>query len=190
MTETKKIDKLLADHQELHSNFQIENFIIGSQGDQWAQYKQCLREIKVRRDTLKDDYGKIAALSHARKKNNFALTKKQKAKRAAIVRQVNALMGTISERERELKRFVVMATGLKKQIGEITDEKREQLEAQSWAAKGRKLAAIDLMAYGRIQTQTLEFIFSLPAPGTKKLLSEFCIKAPPMLIDESCKKMK
>ena len=50
-----EIKKLLNDHQELHSEFQIENFIIGNQGDKWAQYKQSLREIKARYEKLESD---------------------------------------------------------------------------------------------------------------------------------------
>ena len=41
--------KILLNDEELnHSNFQIENFIVGSQVGKWAQYKQCLREISSR----------------------------------------------------------------------------------------------------------------------------------------------
>ena len=47
------IETLLNDLQENHSRFQIENFIIGSQGGKRFQYRQCLREIKARWDNLK-----------------------------------------------------------------------------------------------------------------------------------------
>ena len=142
-----KIEKILVDHQELHSDFQIDNFIIGSQGDAWAQYKQCLREIKARVENIESKNGKAA-----------------------------------EETERELSRFVFHALRLKEEIGELTEEKRYQLETKSWAAKGLKMAAIDLMASGRISNQTYDFLFALPKESMVDIIKKLSSKKPMELL--------
>ena len=166
-----KINELLKDYRELHSEFQIDNFIIGSQGDAWAQYKQCLREIKSRRDTLSGDYAKLKAIEHMAKKR-FFITSKSMAKTKIVREQIKPLLYAIAERERELKRFMEIATELKKNIGELTEEKRARLEADSWINKGRRLAAIDILCMGRISPQTADFILSLPERASFDLIEE------------------
>ena len=141
------IKNLLKDYEGCHSDFQIDNFIIGSQGDAWAQYKQCLREINGRVEILESKSGKAAA-----------------------------------ETEKELARFIFHALRLKKEIGELTEEKRYQLETKSWAAKGLKMAAIDIMASGRISNQTYDFLFALPKESMVDIIKKLSSKKPMELL--------
>jgi hypothetical protein len=172
-----KIKKLMADNQELHSDFQIDNFIIGNQGDRWAQYKQCLREISGRRENirLKKSEAELLRLDIDRKKIYWPSRygrKKAKIKRQEKLKRFEDLRAIISEYERELSRFLKHALELKRHFGNINRERRQQLELESWTAKGRKMAAIDRVLTGRISHQTFEFILSLPIESQHSILDK------------------
>lgn len=53
-----EIEKYLNDFDDGHSEFQIENFIIKSQGHLFFQYKQACREIRARHEAIKAKSGK------------------------------------------------------------------------------------------------------------------------------------
>jgi len=170
------IKNLLNDHREKHSYFQIENFIIGCQGSDWFQYRQCLREIKARWETLemlKEDL----ILMQIPKPSKFRFFVKSDRMKKRIMkrreaRKISSLTENISEVEREIKKLINLALKLKKSIGDIDDEKREALEADSWYQKARKMAAVDIMVHGGISKQTMDFILSLPKADLKNILLE------------------
>ncbi len=174
----EKINKLLNDFQSYHSSFQIENFIIGSQGSEWFQYKQCLREVRSRTESIesaKDELAlsKIGRKSVARKiklvfigqirKQMFLKNEKRRAAE---------LVENIRETKRELNRFVELAWELKKKIGELDEIKRQRLEADSWIEKARQMAAIEIMTMGGLSKTTMEFILSLPKESRRGILIE------------------
>jgi len=182
-----KISNMLGDHHDLHSEFQIENFIIKSQGDEWAQYKQCLREIKARVENIESDKIQLKILELNKTKKPpfwFKIFKHKiiKIEGATGSDKLTSLKNTIKERERELECFVRIAEKLKDKLGDITAERRAQLEAESWKAKGLKMAALDLMSAGRISGQTLDFIFSLPKGSQLELFSKLSAKQPMALL--------
>ena len=172
-----EIKKLLMDYQELHSEFQIDNFIIGNQGDKWAQYKQCLREIKARCESVESDKMQVEILKMKPKprrlfwpsKINIA---KRKLAEISHKKQLDSIRDTIKERERELDCFLKQAVRLKKQIGNVNRERRQKLELQSWTAKGRRMAAVDRILTGGISHQTFEFILSLPLKSQNSILDK------------------
>ena len=55
----KTSELILKDYRPEHSLFQIENFIIGSQGGTWAQYRQCLRELSSRHGAVDSKINEI-----------------------------------------------------------------------------------------------------------------------------------
>jgi hypothetical protein len=157
-----EIETLLKDYERSHSRFQIEHFIIGSTGDTWHQYKHALREIENRYRYLNElkDKKDIAGVP-AKIKRWFFLRFSEKT--SNIKNGDNRENDdTILDIERELNEFVKIAKKIKKDIGEITDERRQQLEFESWKNKGLKMAAIDILSSGNISNQTYDFIFSLP----------------------------
>ena len=172
-----EIKKLLNDHQELHSEFQIENFIIGNQGDKWAQYKQCLREIKARYEKLESDKMQVEILKMKPKqfrlfwpsKINIA---KRKFAEISHKKQLDSIRDTIKERERELECFLKQAIKLKKHFGNINRERRQILELESWTAKGRRMVATDVALTGGISHQTFEFVLSLPSKSQDSILDK------------------
>jgi hypothetical protein len=180
----KQIEDLLKDHQGHHSNFQVENFIIGCSGDLWAQYKQALREIESRyeivfteREDLKVEKGRIEKYAHG--------VNGDTALKAILNRKIGGYekrLKNVRDTSRELKRFVDLAEKLKKELGEITEERRYQLETESWKNKGIKMAAIDILATGRISNQTYDFIFSLPKESQLELFAKLSNKQPMALL--------
>lgn len=64
--------------------------------------------------------------------------------------------------EREIGILVELAERLVTQVGELTPERAEELEAASWRDKARRKIDTDFMAYGRPTESTIEFVLSLP----------------------------
>jgi len=181
-----RVKKLLADYEDRHTDFQIDNFIVGCAGDAWAQYKQALREIKARYDILKGKYPRLKRV----RAGLDALKERAGDKRSRINYQrlyslYKSLAADVSKTYGEFKRFVALAEALKAEIGEITPEKRKRLEQQSWVNKARRLVAIDVISSGRIGPQTVDFIFSLPTPMAFELLGEIREKPATQLFLES-----
>jgi hypothetical protein len=177
MQSLTKIYKMLQDYEPMHSSFQIDNFIIGSQGNEWAQYNQCLREIKTRVEKIIQYEEEIELLILKEKKiickikKIFANKKIKKIYLNRKNRSLKNLQENIIHTNRELKKFVKIAVKLKKQIGDINNGRREQLEAEAWKAKAYQMAAIDIISAGIITKPTLEFIASFPQDEKAEIIS-------------------
>ena len=169
MDETIKY--LLEDYQPAHSEFQIKNFIIRGEVDDWARYKQALREIDAGDKNLvaKRDDLELFDL----KKRRFRFGRKARIERGVRTRAKEALLTGIRETERELRVFVDVAVGLKKKFGELDPLKRAKLEAESWKQKAIKMAGIDLLVNGRVGSTTLNFILSLPKEDQALVIEHF-----------------
>lgn len=173
-----EIKKIMADYQELHSDFQIDNFIIGNQGDKWAQYKQCLREISARLENIENKKAelKLFELKNGGRPRLYWPSKynveKRKLAKQQKQKRLKAIHDIMSEYERELSRFLKHASELKAHFGSINRERRQQLELESWTAKGRRMAAIDRILTGGISHQTFEFILSLPVESQNSILDK------------------
>lgn len=149
------IKKLMDDYQEGHSDFQIENFIIKSQGSRWMQYQQCLREIKGRINIIsKWESRKI-------KKRFFKRRISRSKKPPNVIRA-----------EREMEIFVKLAKEFKRDLGEITPDRRKYLEEQSWFEKAKRMIGVDLLVSNGqgISKATIEFILQLPGSYRKELV--------------------
>ena len=179
------IKGLLKDHQPAHSEYQIDHFIIGKSGDAWAQYKQCLREISARWDslqTLREDLELLDAESGF----EFWRLKKPSAARIAAARKDRrraALLQSVATTERELEQFVDRAQQLKAAIGDVDDVRRGQLERASWYATARKTAAVEMFCAGTVSKPTMEFILSLTPNERFLILQELKKRAPEIILE-------
>ena len=186
ITDSVIVETLLKDHESRHSDFQIENFIIKKQGDAWAQYKQCLREISSRHESITGKENRARDISAGIKKSvRFKLWRFLNRKRFAgngSGPEIKSADGNTKDLKAELACLLKIAQKLKEEIGEVTEEKRYQLETKSWAAKGLKMAAIDLMASGRISNQTYDFLFALPKDSMVDIIKELSSKKPMELL--------
>jgi hypothetical protein len=164
------IKYLLGDYRSAHSEFQINNFIIGGEVDDWARYRQALREIDARYKSLiskKDDLELFDL-----KKKWFRFGKKARIEKRIRQRMRDALLNGIQETERELKIFVEIALKYKEKFGDIDHIKRQILEADSWRQKAIKMAAVDLIVGGRLSQPTVGLILSLPQKDRENVLTK------------------
>lgn len=178
------IKELLKDHVKRHSEYQIDNFIVGNQGDAWAQYKQALREIEGR-------YEQVISLKErielddikAKPFRRFYFTRRGAVK-ARIEKRVRArarlaLDDNLKQTQRELDRFVKLAKALKEKIGEVDEIRRHELEIKSWFAKARKMAAVDLLT-GGLNKSTVDLIFALPRDDRRRVMVEIANRPDPL----------
>lgn len=160
-----EVEKIISDYEPKHSRFQIENFIIGRQGDKWAQYKQVLQEIKSRydqvvylreeRELFKCRRWKLPAVTIRGRKIRQIEARREK-------RNYRKLLVELEHTERELSVLVELGRKIKTDIGGLDPKKRDKLEALSWFNKAQRMAGIDLLVNHRIGQSTMELILSLP----------------------------
>jgi hypothetical protein len=172
------IKKLLEDVEDRHSDFQIENFMIGKHWDKWAQYKQCLLEISTRYDSVQTAKLTIANIKKFDKSkwSGLRLFFMGRKKRFKLLSKMNfdlrEAQKIIKNVKPELDCLLKLAFKLKKYFGEITPEKRCGLERESWQAKALKMAAMDINLTGQPSLQTLEFILSFPKDSQAEILNK------------------
>jgi len=170
------IKAILKDHHTAHTDFQIEHFMIGSQGHPFFQFKQCQREIATRWETVKALQEKLKAIENK---------KRQK--------QVDKIGAALIEKElagplRELRKLVKLAKALylKLNYDGLNEKAKGLLEAQAWFEKAKTMMALDIVAYGNVSRKTVEFIVQLPKTERQMLIPY--IKKPELrqklLVDE------
>jgi len=169
--ESETLDEFFNDHQMFHSNFQIDHFIIGQSGTEYGQYKQVLREVVKRWRGLKQQVllrhetelklrkweqrlGEMPDALKAEKANLKIMKFKM-----ALEETDRVLEGT----RREFLRFLAHAKALKAKIGELTPEKRDQLDADMWEHNLKAMAALDLVTSGRLSEATVRMLRYFPS---------------------------
>jgi hypothetical protein len=176
------VKNLLADYEKYHSSYQMENFIIGSQGNAWGQYKQCLREIKSRSQNIEEmkDERKLLELDIAdlRIKRFFCFRRSTRIRNAirlnSLRRKLLDLEESLSHTLRELIFFVDSAKRIKSESWgnkPITGDMRKSLEAQMWFERITQMMAVDMLAFGRVSKNTFDMIFNMPKTDRKELLA-------------------
>ena len=171
------IENLLKDNQNRHSDFQLENFVIKNKGNLWVQYKKALGELQFRYDEIQNHEAKKDQLGALKKNKKFKalsfFSKKRRGFLSKLSIDIRSNQKKIDNTYAEFNCILKIAKELKKEVGEVTDERRQQLELESWTAKGLKLAAIDILSSRTISKQTYEFIFSLPKDSQVRILKTF-----------------
>jgi len=165
---------LLSDHRPFHSEYQIDNFIVGAAGrDVWSQYKQAIRELRQRFGSLKSSYLDRELVSVDLEEFNEKEVKAGSIdERRNVINIVKAEMKRedidmmIADIEREFRRFFAIALTLKKKLvadhGELSEGVRQMLETQSWLFKAIDMAALDVMRFGVFSPNTIQMIASIP----------------------------
>jgi effector-binding domain-containing protein len=173
----KKIGILSRDYQSEHTEYQIRNFIIGSEVHPWHQYKQCLREIAKRYENLKIKKDSLKAINSGDSKlkgRRVFFRKKQKNNISKINAMRSRLLKSISEINRELKHFVNIAMEIRHKHGfeELSDERKKYLEAEAWREKAKYMLCMDLFCIGQPSKQTMEFVYKLPKDVKRGLIGQ------------------
>jgi len=163
------IEELLKDHEMYHSTFQQDYFITGAEATPYGQYKQALREISTRVDSIKNSEWELEKLlvEIEEQKEKAKKGKKFERKYAEIeikrkFHQAEQVDKSIDAVKKELERFVQHGIALKKQIGDLTPEKSYELEKELYFEKCKEMLVTDWACLSRIQPQTYELMMSLP----------------------------
>jgi hypothetical protein len=176
-----ELKALLADHQLFHSDLQMDCFITASNGGtHYGQYKQALRELYSRYDSLKGLYAEreLAGIDidEFSQPPNAADTefdeRRRKVKLTQARMKLDSLARSIADSEREFRRFYAQCVALKKIVGELTPERRNELDREFWLHRLKSLAAIDVLSHGRVGPNVLTLAHSLPAAMRQDLWSE------------------
>jgi hypothetical protein len=181
----ERVERLLIDYQARHSQYQIDNFIIGKAGDGWARYQQALHEIDDRYRGLveKRESLEIHELSRPKRIRGFG----RKARRLRELSEIRHervaefALRDIRDTERELNRLVELAEALRSRWGrdELTPSKRAALDAESWRIKAIRMAALDIFVSGRISRASAELIGALPDNDRKQVLEKIAPESSP-----------
>ncbi|HLJ10990.1 MAG TPA: hypothetical protein VKU82_07370 [Planctomycetaceae bacterium] len=169
------LNLLLADHQEFHSDLQMDAFItLRSGGTLYGCYKQALRELHRRTQGLRDLYSRSALAEidadeltaeapcqFERRRNRI----KAAEKRLALQEFQRAVFDT----EREFLRFYGQAVAIREALAAqgiafpLDAETRDRLDREMWEHKIKCMAAVDFIAHGRLNVNTVELLQALPA---------------------------
>jgi len=181
------IEELLRDHRTGMSKFQDDYFVTTKAGGTtYGQYKQSLRELYKRFRGLRQLISsrrkvdiEIEELQYDIDLFSTSSDKKEEFKcRKLKVDLDEKLMSleesdrVISDTKREFTNFYRQAVYLKEQIGELDDEKLDQLDQEMWEFKIKEMACIDFITSGRLRNSTFEFIHACPDTMRKKVLGE------------------
>lgn len=165
------LEGLFADHQLYHSDWQIDHFILSANGGTiYGRYKQALRELHKRYRGLKGLYAEralleidIEELADVESKAPESPDARRHAIRLAQKRMaLDGLQRNIRDTEREFLRFYAHATMLKEQVGELTPERRAELDRDMWLHQIKAMAAADIMALGHLNSGTVNLLMAIP----------------------------
>ncbi len=174
------LKELLNDHQTGHSEFQDDYMItIRAGGNPYGQYKQALRELyrRVRGHREATCDMEIAHLTIDEHEHQIQNGANEFEKRRAVIEKKRAIMQleegerVIKDNKRELIRFYQQACQLKEEIGDLTPEKRKQLDYDMWMENLKGQMSVDLFCTGTLRPNTFEMVTALPLEMKMSLLS-------------------
>lgn len=177
--------ELLADYRPFHSAFQIDHFIVGRAGTPWGRYQQALREIATREDAQADERIDLAEVELGLEHPELSIEEDPGGRTLGIYHEARLrihvgrlearrerLRRSIADRQREIARFTALATALRAELGELTEERKATLERETWLWRLLFKAATDLIACGGLTTETVDLMIALPADLRETALAE------------------
>lgn len=162
------IDELIADFRPFHTEFQIEHFIVGTEGPtEWGRYKQALRELEGRTEGVR---ASVLLLERARLRLGRLifwswLPWRRSDRKLNLVEagdSIKSMELALADTKREQRAFFELARGLKDIIGDLTEEKRARLESDYWFERMRYQAMLELHTTGTLHKSTLETLMTMP----------------------------
>ena len=175
---------LLADHQEFHSELQMDAFItLRSGGTLYGCYKQALRELSTRKLALIQRYGHCELLLIDIEELEMPSGDPRQARRNRVRAVEKRLMidecrRVIVDTEREFVRFyeqavafreALRAQGVKFPLDATT---RNRLDSEMWQHQLKCMAAVDFMTSGRLGAQTIGLFQSCPVEMRRRIAND------------------
>lgn len=175
------LKELLNDHRLYHTEMQ-QDFLITTKagGNLWGQYKQAIRELYKRFRGLREttcDRDKLEIEIEEQLFISNTAEDEFKRRYAAIehvrkTMQMEEIERVIADTKGEFQRFYSQACVLKKQLGDITEERRKELDKELLLYKIKESAAIDYSMTGGISQRTYENIHCLPRHLRNEIVAE------------------
>ncbi len=163
--------ELLADYQPGPSEFAMDRHIIADAGPTlWAQYVQALRELHSRVVTLREMYFEREDRRLIFEGMAQAAQPRKVLRRQRLKAGLTMLDLEIADVERQFRHFYDRAWKLKQEIGPITPQRRNQLEAETWRERLRRMVRLDA-CNGGLQPRTIELMLNTPVEWRKELLA-------------------
>lgn len=168
------VETLLKDLRPQHSKFQMRHSITATAGGTlYGMLQQALCELDGRHGPLgalkyeRDTLLKMIAKWSRRPHRWFA--KYRRRVDAARVR-LAGVTASIKHVQYEYDEFVDQATVLKEHLGEIDEERANQLDEEMWFDKLERTLALDIMLHGCPSPTTIESIIAAPFGWRKRLM--------------------
>ena len=176
----------MEDHRPYQSGFQIDNFVLAQNGaTPWGVYRQSLRELKSRWDSIRLLSAKLKCLKLQKAKlsdtsalidaDQFGLMRIDSTE-DPIVEDVRLSIAIedcekhLSDTKREFMRFYAHATWYKAHFGSLTEEDIERLEAEEWIAKLKRKVAIEIVVHKQVSEPTLDAVLALEEEHKESLI--------------------
>lgn len=162
------LNDLLKDYQTGQDETQLQSFVLGGRTP-WGTYKQALRELykRVRGlrqmqtdiDLLLIDIEELELSPHPTCPFEYKRTAIKIRQKQGQLEEANR---SLTDLKREAAIFYRTAAELKLQLGDITPEKRVELDRAEWMHWHLKKAALDKLTTGRISEVVLKNLYSIP----------------------------
>lgn len=167
-----RASSLLHDHEPGHDDTQIALWVIKKNGlTPWGEYRQCLREIDKRFSALENC---VIDLDENRQRIADLHVTDRGPVRDCALRRANIEKLAILQRRRTLTRelevFVELAEQRRSELGEITPERRVDLDREFWIRKLAFQAKAELLATGTMSANLLELLACLPGDEQAAIL--------------------
>lgn len=171
------LDTVLSDHRTGQDATQLGSFVLGGRTE-YGTYKQAVRELYKRirglRQMITDR--DVLLLDIEDKKEEIETLEGRDKQRAEL--KLRSMYGQLEEAERgivdtkrEAALFYREAALIKSKIGELTEEKRADLDREEWKWWHLKRAAMDKLTSGRVSEVVLKNLISLPISERQEWLS-------------------
>jgi hypothetical protein len=181
------ITELLDDHQPFHSNLQIERFIVSKSGlTVYGSYRQAVRELWKRRRGLQELYSNrelllidIEQMAEQQPKIECRYDARRAEIHIATKRiSLDELDRTIQDTEREFLRFWEIASALKDQVGELTQDRRDEMDREMWDHQILAMAATDILSSGHLSPNVIGMLQSLEPAHREEMCQKIFPKKP------------
>lgn len=173
------LNELLKDHRTGQDSMQLGSFVLGGR-TKWGTYKQALRELYKRirglrqlitdKELLLVDIDEKSDVSRETLDNEYTKRREQ-IKLLQLQGSLEELDRSITDTKREAALFYRVASKLKEDLGEITEEKRSELDIEEWKWWHIKKAALSKLTSGRIGEVVLKNLMSIPINERQDWLS-------------------
>lgn len=175
------IDDIMKDFRPHMSALTLATMVVAQNGGTpWGMYEQALLEINSRIEAGKAELAQVKCI---REKASAATD----AKSLKLQLQMQTILERHRTRLEELRHLIAMARALKSSLGEISEERRNQLDAEKVMYRLKCQAAAEVMQLGLPSPQTIQIIRCLP-PKERATLALECLseKTRTALVDWYC----